>query len=157
MIPLLLSKMMKRQRNEMSWWLTSWWWRRKFEWEWLGWRSLTNYHRILSATNPSYISVFIARLLVATLHVGMTRFQDDGYTQLAQLQWDYLRWVKYHSLTSSYSCVWMMSACNISLHPGSTENVPHCAIWHLRGSLDENASLLCCLALSGWFDCICVL
>ena len=36
----------------------------------------------------------IVRLLVATLHVGMTRFQDGGYTQLAQLQRDYLRWVK---------------------------------------------------------------
>ena len=28
----------------------------------------------------------IVRLLVATLHVGMTRKQDSGYTQLAQLQ-----------------------------------------------------------------------
>ena len=36
----------------------------------------------------------VVRLLVATLHVGMTRKQDGGYTQLAQLQQDYLRWVK---------------------------------------------------------------
>ena len=36
----------------------------------------------------------IVMLLVATLHVGMTGFQDGGCTQLAQLQWDYLRWVK---------------------------------------------------------------
>ena len=30
----------------------------------------------------------IVRLLVATLHVGMTGFQGGGYTQLAQLQQD---------------------------------------------------------------------
>ena len=34
-----------------------------------------------------YRGVFlVVRLLVATLHVGMTRFQDGGYTQFAQLQ-----------------------------------------------------------------------
>ena len=38
--------------------------------------------------------VAIVRLLVVTLHVGMTGFQDGGYTQLAQLQRDYLCWVK---------------------------------------------------------------
>ena len=38
--------------------------------------------------------VINVRLLVATLHVGMTGFQDGSYTQWAQLQWDYLRWVK---------------------------------------------------------------
>ena len=36
----------------------------------------------------------IVRLLVATLHVGMTQKQDGGYTQSTQLQWDYIRWVK---------------------------------------------------------------
>ena len=38
-------------------------------------------------------SNIIVRLLVATLHVGMTRKQDGGYTQSTQLQRDYLRWV----------------------------------------------------------------
>ena len=31
---------------------------------------------------------------IATLHVRLTGFQDGGYTQLAQLQRDYLHWVK---------------------------------------------------------------
>ena len=40
------------------------------------------------------IQISIVRLLVATLHVGMSGFQDDGYTRLTQLQRDYRRWVK---------------------------------------------------------------
>ena len=44
---------------------------------------------------------------------------------------------RYHSLTSSLNCVWMMSA-KLTKMLGSTENVANCATWSLRGSLDEN-------------------
>ena len=75
----------------------------------------------------------IPRLLVVTLHVGMTRKQDGGYTQWTQLQWNYLRQVKL-SFTQwwalAYKLIWM---------PASIEDVANHAIWQLRGSLDENA------------------
>ena len=44
--------------------------------------------------NMVFSLISIVKLLVATLHVGMTRKQDGGYTQWTQLQRDYLRWVK---------------------------------------------------------------
>ena len=50
-------------------------------------------HAKLLMPQISQVRHVIVRLLVATLHVGMTGFQDGGYTQLAQLQRDYLRWV----------------------------------------------------------------
>ena len=39
----------------------------------------------------SNTDILHVRLLVATLHVGMSGFQDDGYTRLTQLQRDYRR------------------------------------------------------------------
>ena len=41
--------------------------------------------------------------------------------------------------------------------PGLTENVPIHAIWHLRGSVDENAGFFHSLMLSDLFDTIGVL
>ena len=177
-------------------------------------------------------------MLVATLHVGMTGFQDGGYTQLAQgvrhaqiwrmRFWIYLdswwipefvvdsgrfpndihatyneihrninvfhvdswiltrnpEWIPtcsvrdssrdgplklaqlqrglsslgqniIHSPVARVVCGWWAFAYKLTRMPGSTENVPHRAIWHLRGNLDKTpVSLLCCLTLSGWFDCI---
>ena len=45
--------------------------------------------------------LYFVRLLVATLHVGMTQNQDGSYTQSTQLQWDSLLGQYYHSLINS--------------------------------------------------------
>ena len=44
----------------------------------------------LSVFSSGMLNKYIVRLLVATLYmyVGMTGFQDGGYTQLVQLQQD---------------------------------------------------------------------
>ena len=86
----------------------------------------------------SSIYVTIVWLLVATLHVGMTGFQDGGYTQLAQLH--SLGQNIIHSPVARVVYGWWALAYKFTRMPGSTENVPHRAIWRLRGSLDENAS-----------------
>ena len=63
-------------------------------------------------SNCIHMKLTIVRLLVATLHVGMTGFRDGGYTQLAQytlhpikkpatLNGTIFAGSKYHSLTIS--------------------------------------------------------
>ena len=42
----------------------------------------------------AYLFESMVLLHIVRLLVGMTGFQDGGYTQLAQLERDYLRWVK---------------------------------------------------------------
>ena len=62
-----------------------------------------------------------------------------------------------HSLVASVVCGRWTLANVPRRMPGSTKNVVNCAIWCLRGSLDENTGFLCCLKLSGCFDCIGIL
>ena len=45
-----------------------------------------------------------------------------------------------HSPVARVVYGWWALAYKLTRMPGSTENVPHRAIWRLRGSLDENAS-----------------
>ena len=52
------------------------------------------YNKINPYSTEHYYKNIYKYSVPATLHVGMTGFQDGGYTQLAQLQWDYLHWVK---------------------------------------------------------------
>ena len=73
--------------------------------------------------------LYYYRVVVATLHVGMTQEQNGGYTQRTWLQQNHLYQVKIiiRTITCSWSYmyVWMMSL-QISLYrrvPGLTENV----------------------------------
>ena len=57
--------------------------------------------------------IIIVRLLVATLHVRMTRKQDGGYTQSTQLQWNYLSSLGQNTIHSSIAivvCGWWVLA-----------------------------------------------
>ena len=83
------------------------------------------------------------RLLVATLHCtcrddSKTRWQLHSVgptsTGLSLLGQNII-----HSPVARVVYGWWALAYKLTRMPGLTENVPHCAIWHHRGSLDENA------------------